>query len=175
MTWTGRGPGRAVGETCVGGLLLEGGSAKTYRAVALTLTAHRPGRPASVRFWNAATLNNNSTFDIQTDEDLRSVGPGPPRLFINNGTVRKTAGTNVTSIGAYMFNGGLVEVSSGAISFGQTFSQSPTGTLKVRIGGITPTVGFDSYSIAQSATLSGTLVITLVIGYEPIWAIPLRL
>ncbi len=57
-------------------------------------------------------------FDIQTDEDLRSVGPGLPRLFINNGTVSKSIGTGAgtTAIQAHPFNFGTVEVLTGTLS-----------------------------------------------------------
>lgn len=66
-----------------------------------------------------------------------------------------------------MVNSGAVQVSSGAIAFGNTYDQTPLGTLNVRIGGITPTVSFNQYIVSQAAALSGTLAINLVNSYEP--------
>jgi hypothetical protein len=111
-------------------------------------------------------LTNNSVFDIQTDEDLQHTS-GTISTFINNGSVSKTLGSNTTSFGVYMFNSGAVQASSGAIAFGDTYDQTSLGTLNVRIGGISPTIGFDRYIVSQSAVLSGTLAITLVNSYEP--------
>ncbi len=145
---------------------MEGGGLKDLQSRTLTLDGPSTWTAGQIRLWNAATLNNNSTFDIQTDENLQHTS-GAISTFINNGTVSKTAGSGTTIIGAIMVNGGTVQAPSGAIAFDRTYDQTPLGTLNVRIGGITPTVAFNQYSVSQAATLSGTLAITLVNSYEP--------
>jgi hypothetical protein len=119
-----------------------------------------------VRFTNGATLTHNSTFDIQTDEYQRQYG-GATSTFINNGTVRKTTGTGTTNIETHFTNAGTVEKSSSAVAFGQTYVQIVPGAIYVRIGGSTPTTDFDRYVVSQEATLSGTLVFTLINAYKP--------
>ena len=39
--------------------------------------------------------------------------------------------------------------------------------MNVRIGGLTPVVGFDKYTVTSAATLDGSLSINLVNGYLP--------
>jgi hypothetical protein len=166
MTWT-AGTQAGSGETvAAGGLLLEGDSVKDLQSRSLTLDGPSTWAAGQIRLWNGGTLTNNSTFDIQTDADLQHTS-GAISTFINNGTVSKTAGTATTGIEAHTVNTGTIEVLAGAIRFGQTFNQMLPGTLNVRIGGITPTVAFDQYPVAQSATLNGNLGISLVNGYEP--------
>ena len=53
---------------------------------------------------------------------------------------------------------------SGSISFTQTFTQTSSGTLNV---GISSLSDFDNYTINQTATLDGTLEISLLDGFEP--------
>jgi len=69
----------------------------------------------------------------------------------------------VTNIFADLNNSNSIEVTTGTLGFGKTFTQNASATLKIRIS----SGGFDSYAITQSATLDGTLEISLEGGYEP--------
>jgi len=117
MTWT-AGTQAGSGETvAAGGLLLEGGSLKDLQSRSLTLDGPSTWTAGQVRLWNAATLTNNSTFDIQTDTDLQHY-TGVVSTFINNGTVRKTAGSGTTLVQASPNNFGTVAVLTGTLSLG---------------------------------------------------------
>jgi hypothetical protein len=47
------------------------------------------------------------------------------------------------------------------------YSQAPTGILKLEIGGPGPGTGYDQLQITGTATLGGTLAVTLANGYQP--------
>jgi len=116
MTWT-AGNQHGSGETvAAGGLLLEGG-VKELQIRRLTLDGPSTWTAGEIRLRDAATLTNNSSFDIQTDENLRQY-TGAVSTFINNGTVSKTAGTGTTAIQAHPNNNGTMEVLTGTLSVG---------------------------------------------------------
>lgn len=68
-----------------------------------------------------------------------------------------------------VFNGGSVApgASPGAIQIQGTYTQAPTGTLNIEIGGLSAGSGFDQLQASGSATLAGTLNVDLINGYKP--------
>ncbi|MFC1777106.1 hypothetical protein ACFL3I_07170, partial [Pseudomonadota bacterium] len=116
------------------------------------------------RLQNAATINNNSPLDIQTDENFRFYTGAVSTL--NNGltgTITKSAGNGDTVIGADIYNSGSITVTSGSLSFGKTFEQTTDGTLEVYIA----SGGFDNYTVTDAAILNGTLNVNLDSGFDP--------
>jgi hypothetical protein len=124
-----------TGETiAAGGLLLEGGGFKDLQSRTLTLDSPTTWTAGQVRLWNAATLTNNSAFDIQTDENLQHTS-GTISTFINNGTVRKTAGSGTTAIQAHSYNFGAMEILTGTLSVGISGATgSSEGSFLVPVG-----------------------------------------
>ena len=79
-------------------------------------------------------------------------------------SVTKSAGTAITGIGAAINNSGSIAVDSGQLNFSYSYSQTPSGTLEVKIGG---DADFDTFPVANAAALDGNLNIILTGGYEP--------
>lgn len=163
FTWTTgsqSGPGETVAN---GGLTMTTLDDRFLSARTLSLygpTVHA----GDLRLLNGATIDNFDSFDIQNDELIRHQGGALPE-FNNHGTLTKSAGSGNSEIQAVFTNHGQLSVDSGSVSFDQTFTQSGTGTLGVAIAGA---ADFDSYAVAQSASLDGTLDIELVGGFEPL-------
>lgn len=80
-----------------GGGLGVGNSGSTYSGV----IANQPG----------------GLFLIQSDQSLYADGYGKPEVFLNAGTVRKTAGLGTTTFSVGFTNAGLVDAESGTIQF----------------------------------------------------------
>jgi len=136
---------------------------------------------------NSALLDNLSgaTFDIQTDQPITQLGGGAK--IRNAGTWTKTAGSGTTAISPDFTNNGAVTMQSGAMSFGNltnngqislgtsartlalvgSFTQGATGVLNLKIGGLSAGTQFDQVTIAGSATLGGTLSVSLIGGFTP--------
>ena len=57
--------------------------------------------------------------------------------------------------------------SPGALSVGKHYTQLPSGSLDIELGGTTPETGYDVLSVGGDAILSGTLNVTLVNAFTP--------
>ncbi len=128
-------------------------------------------------------------FDAQNDEPLDVT-------FNNSGTFTKTSatGTGTTAISSVLNNlaGGVVDVVSGTLAAnnvtnggtislapattlnvftsnfsGGNFTQTAAGTLAIQVGGAPATGLFGQVTVAGSASLNGTLNVTLVNGFAP--------
>ena len=109
-------------------------------------------------------ITNTGTWDIQNNQFL-SLAFGGTTTFVNNGTVRKTAGTGLSSFGVVMNNDSLVDVTAagGTLSLdgGGTSTGSFTGSAgaTLRFGGNTTTTLSAASSIAAATVsfVSGTV------------------
>ena len=113
FTWSG-GRQEEAGETVANGGMLSSGTAYRYlngRTLTLNAASTFSGTGNQL-FWNAATLNNNASLDIQTDADLAHYS-GTVSTFNNTSTVTKSTGSAATLIGANFINTGTVTVLSG--------------------------------------------------------------
>ena len=71
-------------------------------------------------------------FDLQNDESLRLISGTP--AFLNQGTLRKSAGTNFTTCEIPLTNSGRIEVNSGTLRFpGATYAHAG-GTIHLASG-----------------------------------------
>ena len=117
-TWT-QGIQEGAGETIFNGGLEITTTTHNLKVRTLTINgvtdSHWTG--GNVNLWDAATINNNSTFDIQTDADMPHITGGSTTL--NNdatATITKTVGSGLTDIQVSPFNNsGTVTVPSGML------------------------------------------------------------
>jgi len=122
-----------------------------------------------ISFANAAVFNNlgNGVFDIQGNAVI-ATGVG---AFNNAGTFRKSAGTGTTTISGSTFNNsGTVDMQSGTLAVSNKYTQATSGTLNIRIGGLTAGTQFSRLTVsgsAPAATLNGTLNVNLVNSFVP--------
>ena len=84
------------------------------------------------------------------------------------GTISGTGTLNVS--GVSFTNEGAVSpgLSSGILNLAGDYTQSPSGTVRVEIGGPTAGTGFDQLNITGNANLDGTLSVGLIGGFIPI-------
>jgi hypothetical protein len=228
-TMTGNDP-RQLSEVLVGkgaGLSILFGAGKTLDLLlAVDGTAEWQaddiGLGSHARVYNAAS----ATFTIACDQAL-GWNQANYGQFVNDGTVRKTAGQGTTYIGMMVTNSGLIEadagkllfagdffqgssgicdlnggamqflksfflpaggtyrgvgtilgnlVSSGTISPGHSpgvitilgdFTQTGDGVLEMEWGGLTQGTQYDQLVVSNTATLGGTLRVSLLNGFLP--------
>jgi len=135
------------------------------------------GRESGNNFFNTGTmvqsgsggldihgsLNNLSSglFDIQNDAAITEGS------FYNYGLLRKSMGTNVSSININNFNNlnGTIEVDTGAISLGGNNYVQGTGGFTVKLSGTN--AGQFGQLQCNNATLSGPLNVMINSGFAP--------
>ncbi|HWD20356.1 MAG TPA: putative Ig domain-containing protein [Verrucomicrobiae bacterium] len=105
--------------------------------------------------------------DLQDDSSLTVYddfsGPASP-AFINEGTLRKSGGTNTSSILVTLTNRGALDAQVGTIAVAGTFDLTG-GTLRAGINSLTD---YGVISFASAPTFDGTISATLNHGYQPI-------
>src|SRR5205823_7798944 len=97
---------------------------------------------------NAAAIVNlaGATWDFQGDGRIVP-NNGPVGLFTNQGTLKKSAGTGTANISITHSNAGLVQVSSGILSFSGSFANFSNGTLSGGIYVVHTTLQFTNANI----------------------------
>jgi RHS repeat-associated protein len=90
--------------------------------------------------------------------------PGQSTVSLQGGTL-SGAGT----LNADVANAGQVMPgpSLGILTVNGNYAQSSTGTLDTEVGGTTPGTGYSQFAVSGTATLGGTLNVTLVNGFGP--------
>jgi len=157
-------------------LVLATGSSKSVSGAGTVLTNEGTVTQASVSSLSLATsasIVNNGVWDLQTDSGLSYVG-GPPTSFNNAGTLRKSGGTGISTLGAgnfgYTQSGtidaqtGTVRLSGGPMSINAGSVFTGAGTVEVAAG-TTFNGSFDSSNLVftsgiqtgNSAVLNGSV------------------
>jgi len=120
-------------------------------------TVHWTGVSASISLANNHGVYNGAIYnqagallDIQNDQGIYSSGYGF-ELFVNAGTVRKSAGSGATSFNVAFTNSGTVDAQSATIQFGG--SGNIGGTYNTASGA---TIQFTSGSFVETGTVTNT-------------------
>lgn len=120
------------------------------------------------------TLTNNGTLVITSNATLANAG-----TLINNGTLTSTPDLTLSSGGIYQGSGTLIGNlvnaggtvgpgnSPGTMNISGNYTQDINGTLLMELGGTAQGVDFDWLNVSGSATLDGTLQVTLLGGFVP--------
>jgi hypothetical protein len=87
-----------------------------------------------------------------------------PEAWLLGGTLRGAGDVDGNLINAARVAPGN---SPGALSVGKHYTQLPSGSLDIELGGTTPETGYDVLSVGGDAILSGTLNVTLVNAFTP--------
>jgi hypothetical protein len=189
LSWTG-GTMSGTGQTVAKGSLavVATGAYPTLDGRTLDNQGSATCTIANYQFYlqNGATVINEAaaTWDFQTNGNL-SLGGGTA-TFTNHGLLKKSAGTGTTGVGVTLSNDGTIEVDSGTLSLSNAptnantmtvaagatlsltgnFSEPASGILNIQIGG-TSASQYGVLAITGSATLAGTLNVSLVNGFVP--------
>jgi hypothetical protein len=103
-------------------------------------------------FLNGGTISVPATFSVNIGSGTSFAGPG-------------TINGAVANSGNLYAGGGSIFV--GLLTINGNYSQTSTGTLFINIGGLTAVTQYDQLKISGTATLAGTLTITLQGGFVP--------
>jgi MYXO-CTERM domain-containing protein len=133
---------------------------------------------------NQGTLNVNSSGNVTVGSTLRTWGLGTINLTsgklktgtlnIAQGTFSQTGGQLVATTVTGNLNraGGTLTpgdtAAAGLTSISSSYTQQGGATLTMELGG-TSTSQFDRVAIGGSVTLAGTLNVTLINGFMPMW------
>jgi len=110
-------------------------------------------------------INNLSggVFNVQSDANLAvacpSCFPGISLVFTNSGLIRKSGTTGTNSLG-FNYNLDTVDVQSGTLYVSPGYTQAAAGTLKIQIGGLTPSAQHGQLVVNGPATLDGALQVS---------------
>ena len=139
-----------------------------------------------------ADHTNSGTIDL-TGGNLTLTQTGTTPSFTNTGTIT-VPGSRTFTAGAGVFTngvGGIVQGSgtfnaagttftndgifspggastAGILTFTGNYTQTATGTLNIELGGPTVGTGYDQLAISGTATLGGTLNVTLINAFTPL-------
>lgn len=176
INWTG---GTFNGQlaNAPGGILnISGGGAKTVAGGSSILNGGTifwsgMGNLVDANSSPGSSLNNlaGGILEIQSDAVITVAGlGGTPMTITNTGTLRKTGGTNTTSLGLGAFvNAGTADVQSGTLHFGSGYLQTAPGTLKLELRGSVPGRQYGRLIIDGAASLGGTLRVDLLNSFVP--------
>jgi len=167
LTWNGgtlRGPGRTIAQAT----MLLGGGDKFLVGRGLVNTATATWTAGTVFASRAAALANQAgaLFDLQSDGALSSVFD-TTSVFTNTGTLRKSAGSGITTLGIPFNNAGAVEVNSGTLNVGNgtssgSFTVAQGNTLQFFVG--THLLGAASVVTGDGTVRFGSGAIVTVAG-----------
>ncbi len=121
-----------------GQIVFSGASQKTLYKLVLHNhgTVRWLGGNLSLGSTPTTVINNNGLWEAASDNTLFQGIGGPDPQFVNAGTLRKTAGTGVTTLSGIVFNSaGLVEVQTGTLRFPNNYTHH-AGTLRLAGGRI---------------------------------------
>ena len=120
-------------------------------------------------------LTNRFNVSLQADSPIQNSG-----VIVNNGQLLLESGAlELAGGGVYRGNGTLIGdlvntagtvapgASPGTVTITGNYTQGPSGTLLVEIGGVTPGQQYDVLHVGGTATLDGTLAIQHYGGYLP--------
>jgi hypothetical protein len=165
-------------------ILLQSGTLDGLRNFATNSAAGSFTISGGRNFITAGNFTNAGTF---------SIGPGSGFTLGGLGNFTQTAGKTtddgtlstsglVTLSGGSLFGRGFITgalqssgtvtpgdspTSTGVLSVSKTYTQNSSGVLNISIGGTTAGTKYDQLNITGSATLKGTLNLSLIKGYVP--------
>ena len=147
------GPGFAPGLGLDGGRILENEGVFAWQSGFIDLGDNALGATAG-----GATIDNaaGAVFDAQNDSSIVTNNRGTD-LFINDGTLRKSAGIGTTTIEVALDNSGAVVVDSGTLALNGGGTSS--GSVAVA-GGTTLNFGIGSYAITGTIASPGTFQVS---------------
>jgi uncharacterized repeat protein (TIGR01451 family) len=132
---------------------------------------------------SVTALAFNNTGTVSVESGVLQFGSS----FVQNAGATWLSGGNLTKSGALVFNGGtlggkgtitgtvsniggtvLPGSSPGILRVAGDYTQGPTGTLNIELGGVISGTQYDLLDVTGAASLSGTLNVSLINSFTPI-------
>jgi hypothetical protein len=158
-------------------------SGTTSRLVAPSITfmsgADITVQGADGQFEGTTTFNAGSTvFLLNAADDLRLMGNTTIQsgvAFSGSGALNIAAGKSLKLLNNANVNVKVVHTGNSELTIGTSPGKATVGaylpsalsTLKIELGGVTPATQFDQLAVTGSATLAGTLAISLINAFTP--------
>ncbi|HYV19767.1 MAG TPA: MopE-related protein [Verrucomicrobiae bacterium] len=159
-TWSGgtqQGAGATppVGTTVYNAALTLSGAVKNLwnsrRLETRGTTTWTAGDIASCNSGQNCVIANDGTWDIQSNQTF-TLSYGGTTTFVNNGTVRKTAGAGVTSFQAAMANASLVDITVSGGTLGLDGGGTSTGSFTGSAGTVLRFGAATTFDVGSSVT-----------------------
>jgi hypothetical protein len=174
----GSGAGQIINQNSTNGLAnlatnTAAGSFTVQNGASLTTTAAF-SNAGSVTIGAGSTLTVAGTYTEASSPTLGTTLSGGTLTVTGGGQVNIQAGGVLGgsgTINANVTNGGLVNPggtgAAGLLTLNGNYTQTANGVLNIEIGGTNPGTGFDQLVISGTATLGGTLNVSLINGFVP--------
>ncbi|HEX4824477.1 MAG TPA: hypothetical protein VFV19_09195 [Candidatus Polarisedimenticolaceae bacterium] len=133
-----------------------------------------PSQNAAFNLSNGAVLQNDGTFDSQSDNLIQWTGAGTIGTLQNNGTYKKSAGTGTSTLSVAVTNPGTIQAQTGTVRFQQDLGS--TGTVTASSGAKLEFVnGTQTLNPAPTVPAGATLIadggaVTFGGAYNPLGA-----
>lgn len=181
--WQGGTLAGAGGFTPSGGMTLSGSGARVLNGPTLNLGATTLSggslllQSGALNFGGIATIGPAATLEMTGGTLTGALSVDVQGLLKMNGGVLNAASVGLVpggtlagnggTINAAIFNGGTVAVgaSPGALTVNGNYAQGPTGVLNVELGGTTQGVDYDLLQVNGTASLGGTMNVTMFGGF----------
>jgi hypothetical protein len=147
-----------------GGLAISGATAKGFNGGSLVNGGSGTFTATGQVSLNAPAVFSNSpsaTFDLQADGNAFILSTGSP-LVVNAGTLRKTAGTGVSTISTLFNSAGLVDIQTGTLSLAGGGTNS--GQFTVSAGGATLRFGGGTHALQDTSSIGGPGTVSVTSG-----------
>ncbi|HEV8199575.1 MAG TPA: MopE-related protein, partial [Candidatus Polarisedimenticolia bacterium] len=166
-TMAGTGATPPAGTTIFNGALALSGAVKNLwsgrRLETRGTTTWTAGDIASCTSGQTCVIANTGTWDIQSNQNM-VMSYGGTTTFVNDGTVRKTAGAGVTSIAAVMNNASLVDITASGGTLSLDGGGTSTGSFTGSAGTTLRFAGAGSSLAAASSVAAATVVFSASSG-----------
>jgi len=143
-----------------GAFIKSAGAGTNFVGVPFTNTGTVTGQTGALNFSSGYTQITGTTSlsggNIAASGVLKIQGGSLSGAGIVTATVAITGQVNPGGVGA-----------SGVITITGNYAQAPAGTLNIELGGLTAGTQYDQLKISSTATLSGTLDVSLIGGFAP--------
>lgn len=152
--------GSGAGFNNSGTLRKSAGSGETSLSVVFFNSGTLDIQTGTLKFGSGSVFTQNAGSTLLSGGNLASFNTINLQggKFAGNGTITANVTNNATlALGSAV----------GTLAINGNYVQNAGGTLELRIGGTTPGVTHDVINISGSATLGGTLKISLVNGFTP--------
>jgi hypothetical protein len=189
LTWTGGTMSGQAQTDANGGLVISGNNNKTLDGRTLNNAgAGLWSGTGSLSTSNGATFSNlfGATFEVQGNASFGDSSS----VFNNAGAFLKSMGSGATTINAFVYNTGSMELDSGALTVNNDFVnagylspggnnhtavltingnyiQTAQGVLSIDLGGTGAGAQYDQLHVTGIVLLDGTLQVQLINGFSP--------
>lgn len=159
FNWSGGTIALSVNIAASGTLNMNGTTVSLDGAVTNSGTIHLSGSGPVVLYNNQVTHGTyagafyneaGGLFDLQTDQGVANASLGS-EVFVNAGTLRKSSGTGISTIGVACTNSGTVDAESGSIQF--SYGGNISGTYNTAAGA---SIQFVGRTFDEAGTVSVT-------------------